>query len=103
MGPLNNAEKFARRKSRQKGGIMPKLRRGYNLNQTLQLLQEMAEGQHKNRVLKSGWTDVHTLLKNIPFDFESHLKAGRLKVVFEKAGADGDMLWPSIHRRNIVN
>ena len=69
------------------GGILLK-GSGLNAAETLQLLRETGEGQHPTRYSK-GWRDVHTLLRTIPFDLQTHVKSGQLKPIFEKAGADG--------------
>ncbi len=67
---------------------MPSLKRGYDLAQTRQFLSEMAQGRHRHRVV-NGWSDVHTLLRDVPFDFARHVREGRIPVLFDKAGADG--------------
>lgn len=67
---------------------MPSFKPGFNLAQTLQYLREMAAGQHRERTV-NGWSDVHTLLRDIPFNFARHIREGRVQVLFEKPGADG--------------
>lgn len=65
---------------------------GLDAEGTIQLLEETAEGKHPDRA-PYGWADLHTLLRDIPFDLERHLKEGRLKLLYDSPGQDEKNVW----------
>lgn len=60
-----------------------------NARETRQHLAEMAQGKHQDLTKESGWKEIHTLLERIPFNYQAHLRSGRLKVQFSKPGKKG--------------
>lgn len=71
----------------------------YDAATTIAYLKTLTDGRARQSA--NGWTDVHTVLRNIPIDFARHIADKRLRILLEKPGADGQGVWDYV-RNNPV-
>ncbi len=66
------------------------------LAQTRAHLSGLAAGTVPPRSTPWGWDDIHTLMYWVPFDYAKHIAEGRIKVILDKPGLNGQNVWEAL-------